>query len=33
MGKFVGSEIEFSAPAGTFKFRINKIQPRGTNGI
>ena len=32
LGKFVGQEIEFSAPAGTFKFRIDKIQPRGTNG-
>jgi transcription elongation factor GreA len=32
LGKYVGQEIEFSAPAGTFKYRIDKIQPRGANG-
>ena len=27
MGKRVGQEIQFSAPAGTFKFRIEEIKP------
>lgn len=27
MGKHVGQEIQFAAPAGTFKYRIEEIQP------
>ncbi len=27
MGKHVGQEIQFTAPAGTFKYRIEEIQP------
>ena len=28
IGTHMGQEIEFSAPAGTFKFRVEKIQPQ-----
>jgi len=29
MGRHVGQEVQFSAPAGTFIYRIEKIQPHG----